>query len=236
MGLISALGSLGAAIAAPFTGGTSLAFLPGLIGAGSAAADAIGSSMSGNRQGQNQANLHQNQLAAQLFGTQQNAATQALSQEEASKLNRAGLDLNQRNFALNAPNVRGRQAVAGSLLQNLQPATMSGGSERLRAATPAIQGGMSASALSPEARQMGQLMVQQALEKQQAGDTFEPIPTTDFQSGRLTPPEMAAYEQPGKTESILGLLSMAGPLLEQFRKKTPPVNDASGMGLWAEGG
>jgi hypothetical protein len=204
--------------AAPFTGGTSLAWLPAVLGAGSAAASAIGTGLSQNRQGQNTAAQQQNQLLAQLFGTQQGAALSALQGEEAGKLNRAGLDLSQRQFALNAPSVRGRQAVAGSLLQNLQPATMSGGSARLQAATPRISGGLNASVLSPDARQVGQFMVQQALTGQQQGDVFESIPATDFQGGRLTPPAMTAYQQPGKMESILGLLGLTQPLIEEFRR------------------
>ena len=212
--------------------------LLGLLGRG---ASALGQGRQQERTSQNQYGQNNNQLLASLYGTQQNAqnsqygtqqnaALQALLGQSAEGQSNVRNDLSRREFALNAPSTRAGQAVRGSLLQTLQPATMSGGSARLRSATPTISGGVSAANLNPGAREAGRLLEEGALNGLRTGEQFDPLPTTDFQSGRLpapTPipaPNLAAYQQPGKMESILGLLGLISPelpsLIQSFRKKS----------------
>ena len=208
--------------------------LLGLLGRG---ASALGQGRQQERTAQNQYGQNNNALLASLYGTQQNAqnsqygtqqnaALQALLGQSAEGQSNVRNDLSRREFALNAPSTRAGQAVRGSLLQTLQPATMSGGSARLRAATPTISGGVSAANLNPGAREAGRLLEEGAVNGLRTGEQFDPLPPTDFQSGRLpapTPipsPNLAAYQQPGKVESILGLLGLIAPdLLGAFRNR-----------------
>ena len=214
----------GAGIAAiPFTGGASASILPAILGAGSGVASAIGGSQAANRNAQNQYGMDQGRLIASLYNTNQNALMQSLLGSSNEAQQNAGIDLSQKNFALNAPATRAQQAARGSILQTLQPATMSGGSARLRAATPTISGGLSAANLNQGARDAGRMLEDNALKGLQSGDTFAPLPQTDFKSGVLPLPSLPQFQQPGTGESILGLLGLAGPaLLEAFRQPQKP--------------
>lgn len=192
--------------------------LPAIMGA-SSLFSALGKGKSDERASRTVAGQHQDALRAHLFGTQQNAALQAAQMAATQGTSNANLDLLRRAFALNAPSARTSQAVRGSLLQHLRPATMTGGSARLQAATPMVRGGL-IDALGPGARDAGRLLESGALAGLRSGDTFDALPTTDFQGARLPPPTLTPYRQPGTGESILGLLGLIGPLLEPFRTQT----------------
>lgn len=184
-------------------------------GAGKGAAD--------QRMSENQQALQRSQLLAQLYGINQNAQSQALQSGANERLAQGNLDLNQRNFqqdqrqfALQAPSVRGRQAVRGSLMQNLQPASISGLPSRIQANIPQLSGGLTPAALSPEVRQMGGMLQRDAILGQLRGDpvdTFAPMQPTNFQSGVLTPPQIAELEKSGLLEKILGGTGLIGSLL-----------------------
>jgi len=229
MGWLSTIGKLGAGLAAPFTGGASLAAIPAIGAIGQVAGGAAGGMASG-RQGEN-ANINSaNRNTIDLYGTQQNAKTQQyqtlqnalmqlLQAEESSKQNRAGIDLQRRNFALNAPSARGKQALLGSLIQNIQDVNISGGSPQMRARMPQISGGLRPSAIGPMAQQMGALMQQNAVSGQQKGDVFDPMAPTDFKSGLVDPqtytidaPELQALQESGLLEKILGGIGLGGSL------------------------
>lgn len=200
-----------------------------------AAAPAIGKFLSGaaggasnERQSQNDFTSRNNQALSNLYGINQNAFLTALQGEEAGKLNRANLDLNQRQFALNAPSVRGKQGFSADLLEHFQPATMSGLPDRIASRMPTISGGPS---LSGQGKLLAQLIRDNAVKGMQQGDTFTPVPETDFKSGILTPPTLQGYKQPGKLESILSTLGLIASGAGQFApmapaKTTPPYHNA----------
>lgn len=84
-------------------------------------------------------------------------------------------DLNQRKFALGAPQARAGNAVRGDTLANVQDASVSGLPSRI--SVPTIGGGVRPSILSSDTRQLGQQMSRDALLGQMAGDKFAPAPT-----------------------------------------------------------
>lgn len=227
--------------------------LPAIMGI-SSLFGGMGRSSQQNRQDQNQFTQNQNQLGLQQYGIQQGAASNALNAtntqlgqqqqallnllglQETGTMNRALLDLNQRRFnqdqrefALNAPSTRGRQAIVGSLLQNIQPVQMSNLNPRIARSMPTITGGLTPAALGADARQMGRLLSSNAIQGQMRGDPLDSMsipsmPDTsrslidpsrypDPQSSLLTPPTGQGYRGPSSMESILGLLGAINPVL-----------------------
>ncbi len=219
--------------AAPFTGGASLTGLLGSIGkvAGNAAQGAAT-----QRTNQNELTQRQNSLLAQLFGINQNAQTNALEGQSRERLGQGNLDLEQRKFSLAAPSARASQAVRGSLIQNLQPVSFSGLPSRISSSIPTITGGLTPAAISPEARQAGGLLTRQAIMDMLKGDSFAPQTPTDFQGGVLHSPQMAALQDPGKLESILGAIGLIGGIggavgdTFQQRRKSYEPSDQYGYG------
>lgn len=183
-------------------------WLPVALGIGSMVTNMLGGNKKQNREAQNAAMPTQNQQELDRYRAQQQSILQALLGQSNEQINQANVDLRQRDFALNAPSVRGKQALLGSLMQNMQPVSFSGLSPQLAARMPKISGGLNPAAIGPLARQMGLLMQQNALSGQRAGDKFAPLLPTDFKGGLLPPPQLQRYQGPGKTESILGLLGM----------------------------
>jgi hypothetical protein len=158
-----------------------------------------------NRINQNDAISRNNQALSGLYGINQNAFTQALQGEEAGKLNRAQMDLQQRNFALGAPGVRARQGLSADMLANFKPASYGGNlSPRIAASMPTSQG----PSLSGQGQLLAKLVRDNAISGMQAGDKFAPIPETNFKGGILTPPALQQPKEAGKLESILGILGM----------------------------
>jgi hypothetical protein len=158
-----------------------------------------------NRINQNDAISRNNSAQANLFGINQAAFTNALQGEEAGKLNRAQMDLSQKNFALNAPSVRARQGLNADMLANFQPASYGGNlSSRISSRMPSIQGPQ----LGEKGKLLANLVRDNAINGMQAGDKFDPIPATDFKGGILTPPALQQPKEAGKLESILGILGM----------------------------
>lgn len=211
------LGKIGAIAAAPFTGGASLGALPLIDGISQVAGGAAKGSAD-SRNAQNQQMLSQDRNKLDAYQAQQQAILQALGMQERGALDRANLDLNQRQFALQAPQVRGKQALLGSLLQNLQPVSLSGLNPKIAKNMPQISGGLSAAALGPMAREFGGLLQSNALAGQQKGDTFDPIAQTDFKGGLIAPPQLSQLKQAGFLEKLLGGIGLGGSLLSPFLK------------------
>jgi hypothetical protein len=130
--------------------------------------------------------LYQAAQNAQLqrYNTEQQAALQAAQGQESGRLNRAGLDLQRRQFALQAPDTRLSQAIRGSLTANARDARAT----HPRANVVHFEGGPRPSMLNADARKLGELLARQALMAQLAGDKFAPVPETQFP--RLTPPTL----------------------------------------------
>lgn len=194
------LGILGAA--APFLGK--------MFGGGSGTGGMVGASASGaaggmadERTRQNMFLSNQNNNQTSRYGIQQGAKTNLLSLAEQAALDRAKL-------GLAAPGARANQVLKGSLMEMVQPASMS----HPRAHIPQISGGLTPAALSPSARQAGRdLQSQGLLALQNKSDV---PPPTDFAGGMIEPPEMYDYKQPGKGESIVGGIGSFAPLIGQI--------------------
>jgi hypothetical protein len=114
MGLLSSLAKIGLGVAAPFTGGASLAAMPatGLLDKIGGAAGAAGTVMGGQQSGANNARVAQGQLdlskdrnAIDLYGSQQAAQNQA-----------ANTDLQRQSFGTANRSATAKQALIGALL------------------------------------------------------------------------------------------------------------------------
>jgi hypothetical protein len=219
------------------------------IASGPASAIGTGQQQERNRsnefadaRGRTLANIYGTQVGAQtgIYGNQannqtaqynahQDALTQALLGASREQTANAAVDLDRRKFALTAPGTRAGQAASGSILQNLQPSRLQGGSAQLMARTPTITGG-AINALGPGAREAGRLLEQGALAGLRSGDTFDPLTKTDFQGGVLAPPgilaapsplaspTLPAYQGPGGVESALGAIGAGGGILNAIKK------------------
>jgi len=141
------------------------------------------------------------------YQTRQGATTSALANQSTENILRARL-------GLEAPAERARQSILGSLMQNMQPVTVSGGNERVRANMPVFSGGLTAAALDPVTRQHGGELMQAALNAQRTGSdvpaatdfmggVLEAPARTDYMKGILNAPAMGGYKKAGKGESWL---------------------------------
>lgn len=139
MSIWGTLGKIGLGIAAPFTGGASLAGIP-LIDGISRVAGGISAGRGAGRQAEGQAN----------------------NSYDMDRLNMA-------NFNLNAPGHRASNSVRGDMLAGLQPMTVNGPITGTHGNIPQISGGISPALLSQNSRQLGQSMSRDALLSQMQG-------------------------------------------------------------------
>lgn len=220
-------------------------------------------SAAGDRESQNNFTQTANQQALSQWGTQQNALLASLLAKDRGAMDRyatqqgattnavqgmqgavshaldaqSNENLQRAQLGLQAPSVRAKQSVMGSLMKNLQPVSI-GGNPRIN--KPTITGGMSASALDPTTRQHGDALMQSALQAQLSGSdvpeksnflsgvqnwgstVLQPPSETDFSKSILAPPKLQGYAQPGKMESILSGGSLVGnilgPILQELLK------------------
>ncbi len=181
----------------------------GWLGTAGKVAEALGGLSSGRaagRQAENQAAYYGDQNIIDLYKAQQAAAA-----------NRNNIDLSQKKFSLEAPQLRASNSVRGDVLANAQDATVSGVSPNIP--VPTISGGLRPSMFSANTRALGGLMSEQALASQKAGDTFSPLPDA-------TAPSLTAVSQPGKLDSFLNVASGIGSLASlmgsiPYRRKKP---------------
>lgn len=193
-------------------------------------ADAIGAASSGRAAGRaTEAQLAQgaNRNIIDLYRAQQDAA----NSENAFGLNKVSagigvgnLDLNQKQFSLDAPGKRASNSVRGDILANAQDAVGSGISPNIP--VPTITGGLRPSMFSANTRALGGEMSSQALKSQQAGDQFSPLPTLpDYKAGPAAP-SLTDVPQAGKLDSILNVASSIGGLMGSIPyKRTPQPGD-----------
>lgn len=216
------------------------------------------------RGGQNDFTLARNQQALSQYGTQQNALIQSLlakGQEATNRYNTnqgattaatSGLQnatsraleagsaegMDRARLGLQAPTIRAKQSVLGSLMKNLQPVKIQGPAGQ-RGHESSITGGLSASALDPTTRQHGEELMQAALMAQLSGSdvpaatdfksgiqdwkssVLDVPEATDYSKGILPPPEMGDYKEAGKLESGLSMGGIIGNLLGELLRKQP---------------
>lgn len=191
------------------------------------------------RASENDARARHNALLASIFGTQQAASsnalnaqdrgamdryqtrqaatTSALNSEEAGKLNRARL-------GLDAPTIRARQSVLGSMMENMRPVTVENMNPRLEGRVPMIRGGLSPEVLSDTTRAHGRDLQRAALQAQFTGSDIpaatdfrsgilEAPEMVDFQSGLLAPPRFQGPREAGGLERFMGGAGLLGSVL-----------------------
>lgn len=140
------------------------------------------------------------------YGIQQNATSRALEAAERGLLDRAQLDLLQRQFALNAPGTRLHQALRGSIISNYrwQPAPSHPRAHVVQFRSPLADG------INPDVRALGALIAKQNLTAQQRGDQFSPVPATNFLGGILQPPKETPLPRANGFDSFLNWAGAIG--------------------------
>lgn len=199
MGFWSDLAHIGTIVAAPFTGGASLALNPvinDLADNGGQAAGDVGSVLGKYAQG--------------------SAAGRAEQAKLQQGQDRNAIDLYQTQ--LKAPSVASSQAVRGALLKNLQDASISGLPARIN--VPQLSGGLRPSALGADKGAIGGGLYSQAMGtlgnmKPATAPTLTPLPQPS------TLDKVAGYG--GLSGSLLGA---ASPLFKAMGQPgmTPPYN------------
>jgi len=166
--------------------------------AGVAAGAAKG--QAGERTAENNFQTNQNQLLNSQYGTQQSALQQLLALQERATLDRAKL-------GIEAPSSRMKQALLGSMIQNLQSAKIT---------PPAgvnmgkVTGGVDPSAFLNAATRAGggELNRQALLALLTKSDV--PGPTNYGQTGLMPAPTLGGYKGAGGLETTLSTLGLIG--------------------------
>lgn len=184
--------------------------------------------------------------AVDRYGINQKSILEAMGLTEKGTMDRAALDLQQRKFQAEAPQVRGKTALMGDMLNRGSNMTIS----HPRATIPTFSGGYTWDSMSPEVRQMGRTMTLQALQKQQAGDVPVTAPMQNFTGGVMPPPaatpvppmsqvpQMSSLPQSGKFDSFLNVLggiggvsgAIGGSIADFINGRRQPYNDPN---AWA---
>ena len=153
----------------------------------------------------NQRNTQNNQAVVAHNNYQQEQRLRAqLANTDA--FNRAGLDMERKQFQQDEPLTQARQAAIGNLLQRIQPLQMSGLSPRVQQSMPKMNSILDA--LGPEARQAGGVLAQRGLSGIQNPTQFDPVAPLN-----LPPATMMALQKSGLLEKILGGVGLAGSVM-----------------------
>jgi hypothetical protein len=194
VGFWSTLADIGLGIAAPFTGGASLAGIPAVNGISQALSN-----------------------TGQVAGTDAAAAAKGRLEQgqvqQGQDRNAISLYNDQFQNNLKAPSTLASQAARGDLLQNLQPAQISGLPSWIT--KPTLSGGLTPAALGPNARGAGAALSRNAL-LQLASNKFG-LPSAPS----LTPlPQARGYDQFAAGLGRAG--AYAGGLSPLFQPTTGP--------------
>jgi hypothetical protein len=185
MGFWSTLGKIGsvAAGAIPIIG-PALGMGAKAIGAVSGIGSGLGAVAGGASAGRAAGRVDE----AGINNKQDQLKLQAAQMLEQALQGRGNLDLNQRQFALQAPQQRAQNSRFGDVLANVQDAGVSGPITGTKGQMPTITGGLRPSLLSANTRQLGQNMSRDALLQNTSGaDTFQPLPEINIPSITPTP-------------------------------------------------
>lgn len=223
MGFWSSLGKVasvaGPLIAAPFTGGASLLGLSAggaaALGAGVGAAggllsrvgevaEPLAAGRAAGRIDESKIQAEQDRLAQERYRNQLSAETLNTNRQ----FGQANLDLNQRQFGLQAPQARASNAVRGDILANAQDFAYGTPSMVGNIPVPTSTGGLRPSIFSENTRNIGRLMSEQALSGQQVGDNFTPLtfPTLGAPPSLTPLPEEGGLDKVLKTAGTVGAL------------------------------
>jgi hypothetical protein len=144
----STIGKIGAGIAAPFTGGASLAAIPMIDGIG-AAASGVSAGRAGGRVQEAEMQMLRDRLMQQRYGNELQAA-----------------ELN-----LRAPQERAKQSVKGDVLANAQPFEWTGQNKMVgNIPVPQSTGGLNPGIFSDNTRSLGRMLSAGAVGQQGVND------------------------------------------------------------------
>ena len=194
-------------------------FLPAALGAVGKLFGAASGRAESDRGNENDYISRENNRRTVQHGQEQRSLIDLLGMQENATMDRA-------QMGVTAPQARSKQAVLGSLMQNLQPAQISGLPSGV--SMPQMSGGLTPAALSSQARAGGGELQRQAL-MALLSKSDVPAATNYPETGKIQSPEMLGYKDPGKMESILsaiGLIGSTGGALGELLKKkqAPPVD------------
>ncbi len=178
-GLAGVAGGAGTAGAAAGTAGGAglLSKIPSILSTLGSVASGASAGRAAGRVDEAGINNRQDQLRLQ--------AAQILEQ---ALQGRGNLDLNQRQYALQAPQQRASNSRLGDVMANAQDASISGPVTGTKGRVPSISGGLRPSLMSANTRQLGQNMSRDALLQNTSGaDTFTPLPAMQIPSITPTP-------------------------------------------------
>jgi hypothetical protein len=146
-------------------------------------------------------------------------------------INLADADLNRRKYALTAPGMRASNAVRGDVLAHAQDASISGLPSGI--SVPTINGGLRPSMFSDNTRALGGELSSQALQQQQAGDHFAPLPDLpNYEGSSIGMPEyqgssvgMPDYVKPPPAPGLSGVPQSTG--LDSFLNTAATIGNLS---------
>jgi hypothetical protein len=204
MGFWSALGKglLGAAgaVAAPFTGGASLAaVIPAIAGTAGSVIGAMG-----DQAGQNRS---ERDIAERAFSTD----------FERAAMGRADIDLARRGESREAEIDAYKKALRSALALNMGDVSID--RSQFKSQVPNIQfgGGMRPSAIGPQGRQAAELLNATSLRRLMSPDPFEKLPALEKQA-----PEKASF-----WEKLAGPVGLTLSAYEQAAKRMPQTTPAA---------
>jgi len=195
-GLGKVLGAVGPLVAAPFTGGASLAASPILKTIGKVASIA-GPIASGLAAGSQKGREGENTAASD----QADFRLRESNFNEDNQISRADLDLRQRGDARTGQSDAYKKALQSALGMNIKdfeidPSSLPAGVKLLK-----TSGGLRPSAMGAEGKAAHAAMNKMAIEKLLAGEQYDKLPALE----RTLPAE---YKKPGLFENITGAVGM----------------------------
>lgn len=198
MGLLSILGKVGAGIAAPFTGGASLAAIPAI--------DALGRVASGASKGSADQRASENQLALQQGQLAQGGARDQFSADLAGSNAAFQAALAKSNYGREGQDRQRKAQMLMSLLGGMGDASITPGNPAIASRMGTMSGGLRPSALGNKDALMSLLG---------QGDIAGPEYAAPTPYAKPTAPNM---QQAGKGEKILGGIGLGASLLGSLRR------------------
>jgi hypothetical protein len=208
MGMWSKIGSAlltgGAAIAAPFTGGTSLAALPAILGGAGAVVGAMGGAATANRGEQDKLNLSRDSIGLGANNAYENALQ-----------GRAVLELKQREAAQLAEQEAFKSALRSALAMNMKDVSVDRSQFKSNVPTISFAGGARPSAIGPQGLEAAGAMNNLALQRLLSPPQDKELPAVEkFQQSE---PSKASFWE--KLAGPVGLgLQVAGMGLDAKNK------------------
>jgi hypothetical protein len=205
---------IGAAIAAPFTGGASLASLPGILGTAAKVGAAVAPALGGAAKERGAATAAAEQ--AQLERDRLALLRAQLAQQQAQQAAEFGAQRAQ--FLAQAPTIELRTALRAAMLSGLQPVrgvwSTEGGRPRLT-----FTGGLDLAALPQELRDFAQQVMRETMTQRLRDQYPASLPAAALPEIAPAPTGGGASRALGLAAGISGLLGSTSPLIEELLRR-----------------